>query len=193
MVTPHPLKRITPLLLGLTVTLMITGCQKAADDPVDTDPQAQVNEEGHHDGEAHADEAHHAEENEHADHAEDEHAGHDHDEHGHEGHDHGNMAMLTYECEPDQKIEAHYPDAAEGDNLNAHLLIDGIEYDLTPMVVTIGDATAKIYETDLGLNDNAGMIWQVDGDKGTLINKTLTSKVPVDQEKVLFTCYELHD
>ncbi|WP_350560851.1 hypothetical protein [Psychrobacter sp. CAL346-MNA-CIBAN-0220] len=99
--------------------------------------------------------------------------GHDHDQHESEherNHDHQAIAMTTYECGSKQIIEAHYAAPAEkptdipADENGTHLLIDGIQYDLTPSPVVASSAissstTMMSYETEYGINDNAGLIW----------------------------------
>ena len=108
----------------------------------------------------------HAEHTEHAheEHGHDEeHEEHGHDEHeGHEGHDHASNST-PFSCEPTAIIGVSY----HSDNTpqTAHLLIDGI-----------------------GLDETHGIIWQVNGDKATLLKKTLDSDVAIDKEDVLFNC-----
>lgn len=123
---------------------------------------------------------------EHADHSEDEHAEHsDHDEHDHSGHDHASKST-PFECEPTATIGVYYHN--DSTPQTAHLLIDGIEYDLS--AATDSPVPAQTYIGDIGLDDTHGLIWQVDGDnKATLMNKTLDNTVAVAAEKVLFNCH----
>lgn len=188
-----------PLACMLAISLLSVGCQKQSDNSANpTESEAEViNTTDHHieDSEGHQHEDHSREDHDHVthNHHSEDHS-HDVDEHGHnhEGHHHEAMSMTPYECEPRQMIEAHYADTSDLKE-STHLLIEGIEYDLTPMIVTTAASNTKIYQTDIGITEGSGMVWQVDGDKGVLLNKTLDGNVPVEKEKVLFTCYELQD
>ena len=107
--------------------------------------------------------------------------GHDHE--GHEGHDHAS-AGTPFSCEPTATIDVSYGN--DSTPQTATLLIDGLEYDLT--AAADSDADKAIYTSDIGLDDTHGIIWQVSGDKATLLNKTLDSNVAIDEEEVLFNC-----
>ncbi|MBF2718531.1 hypothetical protein IP510_01385 [Psychrobacter sp. NG254] len=116
------------------------------------------------------------------------HEGHEgHDEHEgheeHEGHDHAS-AGAPFSCEPTATIDVSYHN--DSTPQTATLLIDGLEYDLTAAVDS--DADKAIYMSDIGLDDTHGIIWQVNGDKATLLNKTLDSNVAIEKEDVLFNC-----
>tara|TARA_B100000524_G_C23536435_1_gene329708 strand:+ start:259 stop:714 length:456 start_codon:yes stop_codon:yes gene_type:complete len=123
----------------------------------------------------------------HAEH--DEHA-HDDMEHDHEGHDHSEHASNStpFSCEPTATIGVYYHTDATPQT--AHLLIDGIEYDLTAASGSDALTDKTIYTSDIGLDDTHGIIWQVDGDNATLLNKTLNSDVPIDEEEVIFDCHK---
>ncbi|AMT96589.1 MULTISPECIES: hypothetical protein [Psychrobacter] len=129
----------------------------------------------------------HAEHEDH-DHEEHDHE-HSHDEHDHAGHDHADMT--TYNCQPEQTIEAHYdPEDSAQPATSAHLLIDGVEYDLTAMTLPQNNSTGAAYETDIGIANDAGMTWQLNADatKAVLRNKTLDGSVATEAEAVLFDC-----
>jgi hypothetical protein len=99
--------------------------------------------------------------------------------------------MTTYACQPEQTIKAHYdPENNAQSATSAHLLIDGIEYDLTAMTLPQTDRAGAVYETDIGITNDAGMRWQVNADttRAILSNKTLDGSVAKDAETVLFDC-----
>ena len=166
-------KLASAALIGSVVTGSLLGCQPSTDTEVVT---AVEDQEGH-DHEEH--EGHDHEEHEGHDH--DEHEGHDHDEH--EGHDHAS-AGTPFSCEPTATIGVSYGN--DSTPQTATLLIDGLEYDLT--AAADGQADKVIYTSDIGLDDTHGIIWQVNGDKATLLNKTLDSNVAIEKEDVLFNC-----
>ncbi|BFM02521.1 hypothetical protein [Psychrobacter alimentarius] len=131
----------------------------------------------------------HAEHEDH-DHEEHDHE-HSHDEHDHAGHHHDHADMTTYNCQPEQTIEAHYdPEDSAQPATSAHLLIDGVEYDLTAMTLPQNNSTGAAYETDIGIANDAGMTWQLNADatKAVLRNKTLDGSVATEAEAVLFDC-----
>jgi hypothetical protein len=103
--------------------------------------------------------------------------------------------MITYECQPQQVIQAHYDSAINTQSpSSAHLLIDGVEYDLSAKSIPkSGTANSALYETDIGITNDAGMTWQVAANKATLVNKTLDASVAADDEKVLFECQHAPD
>ncbi|MGY8856181.1 MAG: hypothetical protein ACKVLO_02155 [Pseudomonadales bacterium] len=117
-----------------------------------------------------------------------EHEEHGHEEHTHAGHDHEAHASNStpFSCEPTATIGVSYH--SDSTPQTAHLLIDGIEYDLTATANSDTDADKGIYTSDIGLDDTHGIIWQVNGDKATLLKKTLDSDVSIDKEDVLFNC-----
>ena len=160
-------------LIGSVVTGSLLGCQPSTDTEVVT---AVEDHEGHE-----HDEHEEHEHEEHEGHDHEEHEGHDHDEH--EGHDHAS-AGTPFSCEPTATIYVSYHN--DSTPQTATLLIDGLEYDLT--AAADSDADKAIYTSDIGLDDTHGIIWQVSGDKATLLNKTLDSNVAIDEEEVLFNC-----
>ena len=143
-----------------------------------------------HDDHDHDDDHDHADhdEHDHAEHNHDDHDGHDHAGHDHH-HNHDHADMTTYNCQPEQLIEAHYETDDTAAAQDAHLLIDGIEYDLTAMAAPAANS-ATIYETDIGVSNDAGMRWQLsaDGQTAVLSHKTLDGSIPQAQEAVLFEC-----
>ncbi|ERL54861.1 hypothetical protein [Psychrobacter aquaticus] len=161
-------------LLCVAFLLAGAGCQQQADTPQQSNNEAAATDS--------------TAEMAHDEHTQDAHA--DHDEHGHEGHNHA-ADMTVYTCQPEQMIEAHY-DTANGDPSasSAHLLIDGVEYDLTALPPTAGSNGFTVYETDIGINNDAGMKWQVSADtnKAVLSNKTLDGSVAESDEAILFDC-----
>ncbi|MER2162986.1 MAG: hypothetical protein ABS921_02570 [Psychrobacter alimentarius] len=134
----------------------------------------------------------HAEHEDH-DHEEHDHE-HSHDEHDHAGHHHDHADMTTYNCQPEQTIEAHYdPEDSAQPATSAHLLIDGVEYDLTAMTLPQNNSTGAAYETDIGIANDAGMTWQLNADatKAVLRNKTLDGSVATEAEAVWFDCQKV--
>jgi len=171
-------------LVGTIMTGALVGCQQntsAVDSEEATEEHAEHTEHGHdEEHEEHNHEEHSHDEHSHDEHAHEEHEGHDHEGHeGHEGHDHASNST-PFSCEPTATIGVSYHD--DSTPQTAHLLIDGIEYDLT------ATADANIYTSDIGLDETHGIIWQVNDDKATLLNKTLDSNVAIEEEDVLFNC-----
>ena len=120
----------------------------------------------------------------------DEHADHDMtDENAesdpHAGHDHASKSE-PFVCEPEATIGVFY----HNDDLpqTAHLLIDGIEYDLEAPANGTDSSIAPLYTSDIGLDDTYGIIWQPSGDSAILSRKTLDSDIAPADEKVLYTC-----
>lgn len=155
-------------LIGSVMTVSLLGCQPKTDgEPAASEDVTTVDN--------------HAEHDEHA---------HDDMEHDHEGHDHSEHASNStpFSCEPTATIGVYYHTDATPQT--AHLLIDGIEYDLTAASGSDALTDKTIYTSDIGLDDTHGIIWQVDGDNATLLNKTLNSDVPIDEEEVIFDCHK---
>ena len=157
-------------LVGSIMTGSLLGCQPNAES--DTVVSEEITPVDEHEGHDH---------DEHEGHDHDEHEGHDHDEH--EGHDHAS-AGTPFSCEPTATIDVSYHN--DSTPQTANLLIDGLEYDLT--AAANSNADKAIYMSDIGLDDTHGIIWQVNGDKATLRNKTLGSNVAIEEEEVLFNC-----
>ena len=169
----------TATAIGI-LTLGLAGCSQPSDEAsAAPDAAAQTDT-------ASADEhtEHEAHEGHDHDHVEDDHDAHD----SHEGHEHhhDHADMTTYNCQPEQSIGAHY-DEHDG-NMSAHLLIDGVEYDL---LATSGENTdpaiGGIYDTDIGLTDDAGMRWEVTADKSQATLVSLPNSQD-SEEAVLFEC-----
>ena len=173
-------KLASAALIGSVMTGSLLGCQPSKDtDTATSEEVTTVDEHAEHDHEGHDEHEGHEEHAEHADH--DGHEGHDHDEH--EGHDHAS-AGTPFVCEPTATIGVSYHN--DSTPQTANLLIDGLEYDLT--ATADSEADKAIYMSDIGLDDTHGIIWQVNGDKATLLNKTLGSNVAIEKEEVLFNC-----
>ena len=167
-------------LIGSVMTGSLLGCQPSTDTEVVT---AVEDHEGHeHDHEGHEGHEEH-DEHDHDEHEGDEHDHEEHEGHDHEGHDHAS-AGTPFSCEPTATIDVSYGN--DSTPQTATLLIDGLEYDLT--AAADSDADKAIYTSDIGLDDTHGIIWQVNGDKATLLNKTLDSNVAIEKEDVLFNC-----
>ncbi|MCG3841610.1 hypothetical protein I3249_02310 [Psychrobacter sp. Ps1] len=177
-------------ILGTVIAGSLLGCQPNNDtdavvsEKVPVDNHAE-HEQGHemHDNKEHEDHGH----EEHSD-MEHDHESHSHEEHTHAGHDRATHASSStpFSCEPTATIGVSYH--SDSTPQTAHLLIDSIEYDLTATANSETDSDKGIYTSDIGLDDTHGIIWQVNGDKATLLNKTLDSDVAIDKEYVLFNC-----
>ncbi len=127
---------------------------------------------------------------EHGDEHGDEHADHDMtDENAesdpHAGHDHASKSE-PFVCEPEATIGVFYHN--DGLPQTAHLLIDGIEYDLEAPANGTDSSIAPLYTSDIGLDDTYGIIWQPSGDSAILSRKTLDSDIAPADEEVLYTC-----
>ena len=173
----------------------LLGCQPNNDTDAAVSEKAPVDnhaehEQGHemHDNKEHEDHSDMEHNHEGPNHEGHDHESHSHEEHAHAGHDHAAHASnnTPFSCEPTATIGVSYH--SDSTPQTAHLLIDGIEYDLTATANSETDADKGIYTSDIGLDDTHGIIWQVNGDKATLLNKTLDSDVAIDKEDVLFNC-----
>lgn len=109
-----------------------------------------------------------------------------HEDHSHEGHDHAahTSNSTTFSCEPTATIGVSYH--SDSTPQTAHLLIDGIEYDLAASAESNDQQT---YMSDIGLDDRHGIIWQVSGDEAILLSKTLDDEVAISDEQILFNCH----
>lgn len=180
-------------IVGSVMTVSLLGCQPKTDgEPAASEDVTTVDSHAEHD--EHANEGHDHEAHDDMEH---DHEGHDHESHNdmdvheghdHEGHDHSEHASNStpFSCEPTATIGVYYHTDATPQT--AHLLIDGIEYDLTAASGSDALTDKTIYTSDIGLDDTHGIIWQVDGDNATLLNKTLNSDVSIEEEDVLFDC-----
>ncbi|WP_296207921.1 hypothetical protein [Psychrobacter sp. UBA3480] len=182
-------------ILGSVMAGSLLGCQPNNDSDAAVSEGAPVDnhaehEQGHemHDDKEHEDHDHEEHSDMEHDHEDHSHESHSHEEHTHAGHDHAAHASNStpFSCEPTATIGVSYH--SDSTPQTAHLLIDGIEYDLTATANSETDADKGIYTSDIGLDDTHGIIWQVNGDKATLLNKTLDSDVAIDKEDVLFNC-----
>lgn len=162
-------KLASATLIGSVMTGSLLGCQPNKETP---EPENVVQIDEH-------------ETHEHEEHEGEEHEGHNHEEHEgydeHEGHDHAS-AGTPFSCEPTATIDVSYHN--DSTPQTATLLIDGLEYDLT----AAADTDKAIYTSDIGLDNTHGIIWQVNGDKATLLNKTLDSNMAIEKEEILFNC-----
>ncbi|MDN5567054.1 MAG: hypothetical protein L0G25_09620 [Psychrobacter sp.] len=173
-------------LISSAVMAALLGCQ-----PATTEDSSSTN--ATEDVAADSASAHdmHDEHDEHADHdMAGDHEGHDHSEHDdHEGNDHSghNHASKSepFACEPEATIGVFYHN--DDTPQTAHLLIDGLEYDLEATSDSKNDGT-QVYSSDIGLDDTHGIIWQPSGDSAILSRKTLDSDVAPADEDVLYNC-----
>lgn len=175
-------------LLCVAVLLAGAGCEQKSESS-QAPNEAVTTDEAHAEHEGHDHETH-EEGHEQEAHDETHTEGHD-DEHDHAGHHHDAADMTTYTCQPEQTIEAHYdPEDSSQPATSAHLLIDGIEYDLTAMSLSQNNSAGAVYETDIGIANDAGMRWQLNADatKAVLSHKTLDGSVATEAEAVLFDC-----
>ena len=186
-------------ILGSVMAGSLLGCQPNNDTDTAVSKEAPVDnhadhEQGHeihdnkehekHGHEEHSDMEHgHEEPNNHEDHS---HEGHSHEEHAHAGHDHAahTSNSTTFSCEPTATIGVSYH--SDSTPQTAHLLIDGIEYDLAASAESNDQQT---YMSDIGLDDRHGIIWQVSGDEAILLSKTLDDEVAISDEQILFNCH----
>ncbi len=125
----------------------------------------------------------------------DEHSDHDMtDEHAendpHAGHDHASKST-PFTCEPEATIGVFYHN--DDTTQTAHLLIDGIEYDLAAPTNGTDGSIASLYTSDIGLDDTYGIIWQPSGDSAILSRKTLDSDIAPANEEVLYNCQKASD
>ncbi|MGE6473734.1 hypothetical protein [Psychrobacter sp. NPDC078631] len=184
-------------ILGSVMAGSLLGCQPNNNTDAAVSEEAPVDnhaehEQGHemHDDKEHEDHGHEGHNDMEHGHEGPNHEGYDHESHSHEehthaGHDHASNST-PFSCEPTATIGVSYH--SDSTPQTAHLLIDGIEYDLTAIANSETDADKGIYTSDIGLDNTHGIIWQVNGDKATLLNKTLDSDVAIDKEDLLFDC-----
>ncbi|WP_230656023.1 MliC family protein [Psychrobacter sp. I-STPA10] len=187
----------SPLCATLLVPcLMLSACQKndATQTANTTEPNQEV--EAHdHDHEEH-DHDHEGHDHDHEGHDHD-HEGHDHDheghDHDHEGHDHDHEGhhhhgahdpanMTKFSCEPENEIFAHYHNDEQPKIV--HLLIDGVEYELSETPSTSG----TLYSSDIGLTDDQGIAWKVTSEDKTQLSSFAVNGGQATDGKVLFEC-----
>lgn len=181
-------------ILGSVMAGSLLGCQPNNDTDTAVSKEAPVDnhadhEQGHeiHDNKEH--EKHGHEEHNDIEHGHEEpnnHEGHSHEEHAHAGHDHAahTSNSTTFSCEPTATIGVSYH--SDSTPQTAHLLIDGIEYDLAASAESNDQQT---YMSDIGLDDRHGIIWQVSDDEAILLSKTLDDEVAISDEQILFNCH----
>ena len=168
-------------LVGSIMTGSLLGCQPNTEsDTVVSEEITPIDDHAEH-----AHEEHDAMEQDHEGHN---HESHSHEESSHASHDHAEHASNStpFSCEPTATIGVSYHDDTTPQTV--HLLIDGIEYDLTATSDSVVNTGETIYTSDIGLDNTHGIIWQVNSDKATLRNKTLGSNVAIEEEEVLFNC-----
>ena len=202
---------LTPLWATLLVPcLMLSACQKndatqAQESATQDQDMHDHDHEGHdHDHEGHDHEGH---DHDHEEHDHD-HEGHDHDheghDHDHEGHDHDHEGhdheghdhaghhhhhgehdpanMTKFSCEPENEIYAHYHNDEQPKIV--HLLIDGIEYELTETA----SASGTLYSSEIGLTDDQGIAWRVVDEDDAQLSSFALNGGKADNGKVVFEC-----
>lgn len=180
-------------ILGSVMAGSLLGCQPNNNTDTAVSKEAPVDNHADHkqgheirdnkEHEKHGYEEHSEMEHGHEDHS---HEGHTHEEHAHAGHDHAahTSNSTTFSCEPTATIGVSYH--SDSTPQTAHLLIDGIEYDLAASAESNDQQT---YMSDIGLDDRHGIIWQVSGDEAILLSKTLDDEVAISDEQILFNCH----
>lgn len=190
--------RLIPLtLLSGALTISLLGCQ-----PSQPESDTEADSSHHQSGEDPAEhDAHEHSEHEH-EHTDDDHSGEDpaeHDAHEHSEHEHSdehsehehahNHNNTILNCEPNKEISVFYHKDVSPHT--AHLLIDGIEYDLTASA-TEQSNNGEIYISDIGLDDTHGLIWQVNEDSATLFTSTTPigslANIALDKQQPLYQC-----
>lgn len=161
------------------------GCQKNAEpsaaSPTETQDTTMAATESHSDADHSHDEHSDDKHNSHDTHAHD-HSGHEHD---HSGHDHETGDMTIYDCEPTLTVDAHYEDT------DAHLLIDGVEYELSLAAsADTAPVDTRRYHTDIGLQKNMGMIWQVHEQSAQLYHTPLSADGDSIEMTAAFDCQQ---
>lgn len=175
-------------ILGSVMAGSLLGCQPNNDTDTAVSKEAPVdNHADHEQGHEIRDNKEH-EKHGHEEHSDMEHGheDHSHEEHAHAGHDHAahTSNSTTFSCEPTATIGVSYH--SDSTPQTAHLLIDGIEYDLAASAESNDQQT---YMSDIGLDDRHGIIWQVSGDEAILLSKTLDDEVAISDEQILFNCH----
>lgn len=180
-------------ILGSVMAGSLLGCQPNNNTDTAISKEAPVDnhadhEQGHeiHDNKEH--EKHGYEEHSNMKHGHEDHSheGHSHEEHAHASHDHAahTSNSTTFSCEPTATIGVSYH--SDSTPQTAHLLIDGIEYDLAASAESNDQQT---YMSDIGFDDRHGIIWQVSDDEAILLSKTLEDEVAISDEQILFNCH----
>ncbi|MUG33010.1 hypothetical protein [Psychrobacter sanguinis] len=180
--------RLSGLLL-LSVCLGLTACQPnehSSASNTDTQEQHEHSEHSEHDDH----------QTDHAEHGHDEQAHDEHDEHDHEAaahhHDHADQPRITFKCQPEGDISVYYHN--DDEPKTAHLLLDGLEYDL----VEDSNLPAQTYISSLGLDDSHGLVWQVQDKQASLFSvptalakaKSITDQAHLEQQNKLYDCQQ---
>ena len=177
-----------PKALGVlccSAILFGSGCQKNEEPnaaaPTETQDTTMATTESHSDADYSNDEHSDVKHSDHDTHAHD-HSGHEHD---HSGHDHETGDMTIYDCEPALTVDAHYEDTG------AHLLIDGVEYELSLAAsADTAPVDTRRYHTDIGLQKNMGMIWQVHEQSAQLYHTPLSADGDSTDMTAAFDCQQ---
>lgn len=195
-------KALSVFLFSSTLGLALLGCQP--NNPHnDNTHSAEAMHDEQHDDHSHGEDSHseHHQEHEyrqeghmtsaHADdehaHAEHNHSESDHHDHAaHSGHNHDSH-RITFDCKPTARIGVSYHD--DDKVPTAHLLIDGIEYDLTAPNQG-GSGTATTYVSEFGLDDSHGLVWQMSSKDGSETAILSASSNPADANSPLETLYQ---
>lgn len=180
--------RLSGLLL-LSACLGLTACQpNEPSNTSNTDTQEQHEHSEHSEHDDH--------QTDHAEHGHDEQAHDEHDEHDHEAaahhHDHADQPRITFKCQPEGDISVYYHN--DDEPKTAHLLLDGLEYDL----VEDSNLPAQTYISSLGLDDSHGLVWQVQDKQASLFSvptalakaKSINDQAHLEQQNKLYDCQQ---
>ncbi|UNK04996.1 hypothetical protein MN210_13160 [Psychrobacter raelei] len=180
--------RLSGLLL-LSACLGLTACQpNEPSNAPNTDTQEQHEHSEHDDHQTdHAEHGH----DEHDEQAHDEHDEHDHEAAAHH-HDHADQPRITFKCQPEGDISVYYHN--DDEPKTAHLLLDGLEYDL----VEDSNLPAQTYISSLGLDDSHGLVWQVQDKQASLFSvptalakaKSINDQAHLEQQNKLYNCQQ---
>ena len=164
-------------LIGSAFMGTLVGCQPNTSNMIDDTKSVSDKTVSHKDDPVmHDEHEHHETVQAHEQHSED-----------HSGHDHGSKST-PFNCEPTATIGVFYH--SDSTPQTAHLLIDGIEYDLNALTDRHANTSNQTYISDIGLDENHGLIWQINDNDAILMNKTLNSTIAIEKEKVLFNCHK---
>lgn len=156
------------LIASLSLSLLLTACQKPEEKPADTTQSTTQNSTNSQATDAHAEHQASEQPNAQTSEATDTHAGHDHAGHDH-AHNHAHDQGDHYECEGGKMVDIVIRDNEGETEVGA--IIDNIEYDLHPD----SDKANQYISKNEGINDK-GMILTLNGDKAvftSLDNKPL--------------------
>lgn len=194
-------KALSVFLFSSTLGLALLGCQPN-NAHSDSDHSADAMHDEHHDDDhAHGEDAHSEHNQEHMQdghmndahdddehaHAEHNHAENDHLDHAaHSGHNHDSHRII-FDCKPTAQIGVSYHDDDKAPT--AHLLINGIEYELNASNQGNAD-TVTTYVSDFGLDDSHGLVWQTSSKNGSETATLSASSNPADANSTLETLYQ---